>query len=384
MVHRIYRALASSTLAVALLVLLALVTLFGTLAQAEVGLYVAQQQYFQSLWVVHHLFGVVPLPLPGGGLLMILLFVNLFLGGLIRARFSLRQPGMMIAHVGVLYLFVAAFVTYFLAFEGTLTLYEGERGSTAYSYHDWEIEIEEVGVSLENLHAIPHDSLRKAGRDGVRVFHADDLPFDIAVSNMYVNSKPLPAGDDQPSGSVAIDGYYLQELPRSQAGSQNVPGCLVTVGGSDDGTAGKQAILWGHARQPWTYTDGDRTWLIALQRKRWELPFTIQLNTFQHELHPGTSIPRLFCSEVTKIEGGTKEAVEISMNRPLRHQGVTLFQSSWGPQGARPGARLFSTFAVVSNPSDQWPLYSCLVVCFGMTLHFLQRLIKFLAQREQV
>lgn len=66
------------------------------------------------------------------------------------------------------------------------------------------------------------------------------------------------------------------------------------------------------------------------------------------------------------------------MNEPLRYEGFTLFQSGWGPQNAGPGEPLFSTFSVVNNPADQWPLYSCLVISAGLLIHFLQKLFSYL------
>ena len=63
------------------------------------------------------------------------------------------------------------------------------------------------------------------------------------------------------------------------------------------------------------------------------------------------------------------------MNEPLRQDGYTFFQASWGPQDAKPGDRLYSVFAVVDNPSDMWPLYSCIMVGVGLLIHFFQKLV---------
>jgi hypothetical protein len=81
-------------------------------------------------------------------------------------------------------------------------------------------------------------------------------------------------------------------------------------------------------------------------------------------------MPRKFMSDVTVAEGDVVEAMRIQMNEPLRRDGFIVFQSSWGPQNAGPDARLFSGFAVVRNPADQWPLISCIVIAIGMLLQF--------------
>ena len=42
------------------------------------------------------------------------------------------------------------------------------------------------------------------------------------------------------------------------------------------------------------------------------------------------------------------------------------------------GDRLFSTFAVVRNPADHFPLYACIVITAGMFIHFVMRLVRHL------
>ena len=83
-------------------------------------------------------------------------------------------------------------------------------------------------------------------------------------------------------------------------------------------------------------------------------------------------------SDVTKIENGISQALKITMNEPLRHKGYTLFQASWGPANAKPGEPLFSTFAVVKNPADKFPEYACIIIAFGLLVHFSQKLFRYI------
>ena len=57
----IVRVLGSFALAVVVLLLLLLIVFLGTLYQVDHGLYAAQQKYFNSFFVVHQFFGVLPL-----------------------------------------------------------------------------------------------------------------------------------------------------------------------------------------------------------------------------------------------------------------------------------------------------------------------------------
>ena len=107
-------------------------------------------------------------------------------------------------------------------------------------------------------------------------------------------------------------------------------------------------------------------------------PFEVKLDKFTHEFHPGTMRPKRFESEITRIEGERLDPVHIKMNEPMRRDGFTFFQASWGPQNAAPGARLFSVFEVVNNPADKWPEYALYVTTIGLIFHFGLKLILFI------
>jgi len=62
---------------------------------------------------------------------------------------------------------------------------------------------------------------------------------------------------------------------------------------------------------------------------------------------------------------------------------LVLYQASWGPSNAHPGQPLFSTFAVVRNPADQWPLVSCIVIALGLVWHFGRMLARHVRREVQ-
>ncbi|HNR32702.1 MAG TPA: hypothetical protein PKI11_17560, partial [Candidatus Hydrogenedentes bacterium] len=76
----ILQILASYGFAIVLLALLFLLTLLGTLEQVDHGLYEAQKKYFESFFLVYELYDAIPIPLPGGYLVMALLFVYMLFG----------------------------------------------------------------------------------------------------------------------------------------------------------------------------------------------------------------------------------------------------------------------------------------------------------------
>jgi hypothetical protein len=185
--------------------------------------------------------------------------------------------------------------------------------------------------------------------------------------------------------SATVDGYVLWRQKPNPTAEANLPGLIATL---RDKATGKlsDALFWGFEQAGLTVDAGGKSWLLQLQHKRWKLPFSVRLEKFTFEKHPGTGEAAVFLSDVTKIEDGAEQRLKITMNEPLRNRGYTLFQSSWGPQGpdVPDTATLYSDFAVVSNPSDQWPKYSCFIIAAGLLFHFSMKLMKYIRSENRL
>ena len=194
-------------------------------------------------------------------------------------------------------------------------------------------------------------------------------------------AKPLPP-ERHDEGA---EGYILAEKPPLTAEQarkvRNLPGLYATL---EEKTTGKahRALLWSRRARPFEVTLGEQAYTLRLRPQSWQLPFRIGLKRFVHEYHPGTQMPRRFSSYVNVMESGQPDSaardVHITMNEPLREGEYTLYQSSWGPQMGAPGRRMYSGFAVVRNPSDQVPLYACIVIGLGLLVHFGRKLYLYL------
>ena len=257
-----------------------------------------------------------------------------------------------------------------------MTLYPEERSNQYTSYYEWEIVISELDQGLIGKSWIINDSqFTDMAPEKTRTFHHQDLPFDLMIENFLPNSLPVPAEDVDGEG---IDGFALKPEPRNMTAEQNIAGAYAIVLDTAAKTT-QSGILFGYSLAPWMVTVGEAEYAIELRHRTWELPFTITLDEFIRDLHARTTMASNFESVVTKTEAGQSDRkINIRMNEPLRHEGFTLFQSGWGPENAGPDERLFSTFAVVDNPADQWPLYSCIVIAVGLLIHFLQKLFSYL------
>jgi len=295
-------------------------------------------------------------------------------GAILRAPKYLTRPGMLIAHGGMIFMILAGFVTYHYSTNGRMMLYEGDSASEYESYYEWEIRITELGEgdTLKQW-VVPHEKFAYMDAGEQRVFHAAGLPFDLRLTGYLPNSNPLPT----PMADAGVDGVMLSERALSLEAEQDIAGAYAHLQ-NEKGEAIASGVLWGFDLAPWVATVDGKDYAIRLQHKRWKVPFTIVLDDFIHELHPGTSMAANYESVVTKIENGVSRQVNIKMNEPLRQEGYTFFQASWGPQNAGPNEPLFSVFAVVNNPADQWPLYSCIIISIGLCIHFLQKLFVYI------
>lgn len=375
--HQIFAFLSSLALATWVLSFLLLITLLGTLAQVDLGLHGAIEKYFDPIFLVHWFeFGEpasfrIPLPLPGGYLLIALLCANMLCGALIKARKSWQRPGMLLAHFSIVFLLVAGFVSFHWKKEGNIALYEGETSGEFRSYHDWVVEIRDASPQATSALVIDQSLFaRLASGEKPRTFQHESLPFSLQLSAYLKNAKPA-RGDRE---ELSAEGFFLQELAPNTENERNLPGIVATVKNLSGDFLGS-GLLWGGAGHAWTVEADGRSFAIKLKHRSWEIPFSLTLDKFTRELHPGTNKAKVFLSNVTKTEGDHQEQIEITMNEPLRQDGYTFFQASWGPEDAKPGDRLYSVFAVVDNPSDMWPLYSCIMVGVGLLIHFLQKLV---------
>jgi len=105
---------------------------------------------------------------------------------------------------------------------------------------------------------------------------------------------------------------------------------------------------------------------MSMQHRRDYLPYALTLKEFRHDVYPGTDIPKNFSSlvHVSHPAKGEERDVLISMNQPLRYEGRTFYQASFGKEGK------LSVLQVVQNPGWTLPYISCGLITLGLLLHF--------------
>ena len=387
---RLFRFFSGFGLAVTCLLLLLILTWLSTLEQPAKGLYEVQKRYYdaEAWYVVPELDWLpkingkpVSLPLPGAYLVSAVLFVNLFLGGILRIRKGWKNIGVIISHFSMISLLIAGFVSHHYSKEGIMAVYQGDTSDFAQSYTEYTIEVAEiVNGEKEKPYVLPTEHLKNLGADQSRVFEIPELGIELNVSGWMRNSARVKVDkDDAGKDVIEVDGWALQWLKTNPTEELNLAGCHVDVfvEGDQDKTA--RLVLHGGDPNACTITVDGKIYGLRLMREIWPMPFQVRLDESIGEYYPGTRKPSTFQSDITRIADGSEQAFRIKMNEPMRYGGYTLYQARWEDSGDRP----MSGFAIVKNPSDQWPKYSLYISILGLTIHFGMKLGGFVGKSSK-
>ena len=378
--------LASLRLTVALLVASIVVVFLATLEQVAWGVWHVQDAYFESWGVLYPLAEPAPakVPLPGGFLLGALLCANLVVAHFRHHKPGLARSGISLIHGGLLLLLVGGFAIARYQKEAALAFAEGETKAYVEAFRDHEVAITEVGASDDHVTVIP-EALLRGGDTETKVGRAGEVTATVRGYRPNAILRPLsqapqltPLALRDAAGLAAGQPMGIAELPESFDDNRpDNPCAVVRLALGDQAAEVATSLLLHENFPPQQVTLGGRTYEVALRRERTYLPFALELRKFTHERHPGTEIPRRFSSDVVLHEGGLSRGHLISMNEPLRHGGLTFYQSSYGQSDGKP----MSVLQVVRNPAAWIPYAAVLIMSAGLVLHFGISLVRFLRAR---
>lgn len=416
MTNRIWKFLTSLRLTVTLLALGIVLVFIGTVAQADEGLYVAQERYFKQWFVFGiSLFGYkVPMPFPGGYLIGTLLLASLTAAFIHRFQWTWKKVGIHLTHVGIIMLLAGQLVTDLLSRETQMRIHEGETINYSESGSEYELTIvAEVDAETNEVVSIPQDLLVKRGE-----LKHEKLPFTVRVKDYAPNTNPSFRAPMQQNGppvttnGLATSFDFNPIKTTHDMNSKNVPSVTVELAGANGslgtwvvpGWAGDSGMADGLVRffaremgpqmastirarllTPQVVQAGGKGYTLTLRPTRAYKPFAFTLLKATHSVYPGTEIPKDFRSRIL-IENpsrGEKRETEIYMNNPLRYGGLTFFQfqMSADEMVVRSGDTPSSTLQVVRNPGWLTPYAGCVIVAAGMIFQFMFHLTKFLKRR---
>jgi ResB-like family len=362
----IVRALTSLKLTIVCLAALMVLVLACTLAQVQLGTWAAVALYMRSFLVWWDVPGsALRVPVfPGGALVGLVLLANLVVAQLARLELSWGKTGMWIAHAGLVLLVLGEFVTSAFQVDSQLAVEEGQTVNFVESPRQLELAvIDTTDASFDDVYSIP--AARLAGRGEVKV---PGTPLTLAVKRYLPNSDlSQPAPGDPPSLATQGIGPGItvrERPPVSRDEEVNRAAAFVEprAGGRSYGTW----LVSNALGAPQSFTHEGRTYVLAMRSRREYLPFAVTLRKFSHDVYPGTNIPKNFSSLVRISNPGRREDrdVLIYMNQPLRYQGKTFYQASFGKNDT------LSILQVVENPGWLIPYISCVLVAIGLVVHF--------------
>jgi hypothetical protein len=347
----------------------------GTLAQVHLGTFQAQKEYFDSWWVcVDWADWKVPV-FPGGLTIGTLWLINLVASFITRFRWSAKDIGIYLTHAGIILLLFGQLLTQSQARESQLPLQIGQSSNYSESLRATELVVSKISdPEFNEVTSVPDSTFLKEGE-----IQLPRHPFHLVIRRAYRNASLSMAPAD--AVSLANRGIgtriAVQEAPpvSSDEEANNVTAFVEVHDGAR--SHGIWLISSGLGA-PQTFSINGAEYQMAIRPRRYYYPFTLTLKEFHHDIYPGTDIPKNFSSLVhisDPVHHDDREAL-IYMNHPLRYQGNTFYQASFGE-----GDRL-SVFQVVRNPAAITPYLSCAIVAVGLLVQFLSHLIGFTRRRH--
>ncbi|MBC8312068.1 MAG: cytochrome c biogenesis protein ResB [Candidatus Marinimicrobia bacterium] len=340
----------------------------GTIAQRDMGLYYAQQKYFSN-WLAW--FG--PIPVPGGRLTMLVMFLNMTSLLFRQTLWKIKKIGIIIVHLGALLLLIGGGITAWFSFEGNMVLDEGGQSNFIVNSQQSELAfINTTQLDYDDVFSLPEKILTNGN-----VLNPPDLPFSIEVIQFHPNAEAVRR--TQPKGDYyhgLAKNFLLMPKENEKESEMNRSGVLFKISDTNSDADGIYSLFLGQSI-PQTLQVKDESFTLVLRRERIYLPFAIELLDFKRVLHPGTTIPKSFSSQVNLIENNIPRRVMIKMNEPLRHESYTFFQASFSQSESGET----SILAVVKNYGRLFPYISSLIMSFGLLIHLLMQMPKLLTSK---
>jgi cytochrome c biogenesis protein ResB len=315
--------IASLKISVALLLALLALVFYGTLYQAEHGLYLAQEKVFKH-----------PLAIA----LISMLFINLIFGLIYRFRYKTNNIGLIVAHFGFVVLLISGFLNLNFSDENFIEIYEAESSNKLQSYYDWQL--------------VFNSNNQKQIYDLKKINHTEDFEIIKIYENAQIFDTPFA-------------GQIFKELPSNKDFEKNIKAIKINY-------KGNEIILDGNDHN---YIETKDFNSFKLERKNSKLPFSIKLISTSRELYPGTQIAKSYESKIAVIEEDLEREVLISMNKPFRKGLYTIYQANYGMDE---DGQEFAVFAVVKNLAYLLPYISVIISSLGLCVHFI---LKFMRRR---
>ena len=362
---RYWTFLKSLKVTIVMLTLLMALVVLCTLAQVEMGTAGAVNAYMRS-FIVWRQFSALPFPVPvfpGAALVGLILTINLA-GRTLDLPRTWIKSGLWLVHAGLVILFAGEFVAGMMQVDTNMSIEVGQTVNYVQSYKNMELAVIDVtDPTWDDVHSVPDTLLSRGGTIAI-----PGTPVTLQVKGYFPNaelSTPPPGAPPSLATAGVGPGIFLAEKPLVSADNEmNQTSAFVEAfaGGRSYGVWLTSVALGA----PQSFTHEGRTYALSMRLRRQYLPYAFTLKQFRHDVYPGTDIPKNFSSLVQVVNPSQKESREvlIYMNQPLRYEGKTFYQASFGKNDT------LSVLSVVENPGWLLPYVSCVLVALGLLVHF--------------
>ena len=382
MVKSLIRFFSSLKLTVICLFLLFVLVLLTTLAQRYYGIYYSVSYFMTSWFITITIPGFLndnTFPLfPGGLLISSLLTLNLLASHVTRFKFSFKKMGIWLTHISLILLIFGAAITHFTAVESQLILKEGEK--KFYSEHARFTELN-IYTNKDESDVLSWRLNEKQLKNN-QTFFLKDSDIKIKIKNFIQNaelssfSKIVNKECDLGVGPF-INVKKLKEETRDNY--RNTVVIYLEIFDKSNQSLGTCLLSNGlDAEQKFTVNQNN--YFFSLRPQRFYTPFSFYLEDFTFDRYLGTDVPKNFQSRLILNNPKNKENrhVLISMNKPLRYEGRTYYQASFGEE------ETVTVLQVVKNIAWTLPYISCLLLAIGLTMHFLIMLFLYIKRKSNV
>jgi hypothetical protein len=375
---RFWNGLASLQLTIVAMTLLMALVVLCTLAQTELGTLGAVNTYMRSMVVWRRPAGsgwALPV-FPGGALVGLVLVLNLTAALIKRIQINLRKAGLWVVHAGLILLVAGEFVTGAFQVETRMAIEEGQTVNFLESYHEMELAvIDGTDPAHQVVYSIPEPLLKRHA-----AVNLPGTPLTINIKRYYPNAvlAPLGPGDAPSQATMGVGaGVKINEAPPVTTDNEvnNTSAFIEPLAGNRSyGTWLVSTVLGA----PQSFVYEGHSYSLAIRARRYQLPYSVTLKKFSHDVYPGTQIPKNFSSLVhlSNPAKGEERDVLIYMNQPLRYDGKAFYQASFGKGDT------LSILQVVTNPGWMLPYVSCTIITLGLLAHFCITLFHALKRRQ--
>ncbi len=361
-----------------------IIIFLGTLAQVHLGTFLAKKQYFECFFIHFQPEGKnISIPVfPGGFLVAAVLSVNLLCTAIFKFQWQWRKLGLWLSHSGIALMMGGGLVTSLLSVESQMAIQEGQTLNYSKDFRKTELAImDTTAPDFDSVVSIPESLFSKEG-----ILHlkniVPELPLSLHVKKYYPNCSLRLKSEKEALPGLATQGLGLkvlvqEESPVVRDDQRNQAAAFVEFF-QDDRSLGTWLLSNGlEALQSFEFQG--KKYFFSIRAKRYYCPFSLTLKDFKHERYAGTEIPKNF-SSLLRLDHAEKQLsreVLISMNHPLRYEGQTFYQASFGQDDT------LSVLQVVQNPAWTTPYLACLLVAIGLLLHFCQTLLHFFRNNSE-